>query len=167
MTELLSQKNNEVTVIDDFSTGEIKHLSKIKNKIKILEGNLESLEFCFNSFKDCDEVYHLASRAYGIGYSRKNNLELLIHNEKITNNLIEVLTNFQPNKILISSSSCIYDENGTLLPETTDLFDGSPELANLGYGWAKRFLEKKFELLSKETGIQLYIPRLLLRYQQK
>ena len=43
LTELLSQKNNEVTVIDDFSTGEIKHLSKIKNKIKILEGNLESL----------------------------------------------------------------------------------------------------------------------------
>jgi hypothetical protein len=33
------------------------------------------------------------------------------------------------------------------------LFDGEPELANWGYGWAKRFLEQKSVVLARETGM--------------
>ena len=35
----------------------------------------------------------------------------------------------------------------------------SPENANKGYGWAKRFLECKTKILSEETGIKSIIVR--------
>ena len=57
-------------------------------------------------------IYHLASRAYGIGYSSKNHIETLLHNEKITNNLVEVFTESKPENVLIASSSCVYKDGG-------------------------------------------------------
>ena len=57
-------------------------------------------------------IFHLASRAYGIGYSQNNHLMSLIHNEKITNNLLEYFTKKPPERLLITSSSCVYSDDG-------------------------------------------------------
>ena len=159
LTEILVQKKFEVTVIDDFSTGNIKNLNHIKDKIKLVKGNLEDKSFCMNVLKGFDQVFHLASRAYGIGYSEKNHLKLLIHNENITNNLIHAFRKFKPKEILIVSSSCVYDENGSYSPNEVSLFKGLPEMANMGYGWAKRFLEQKFKLLVEEIDAKLFVVR--------
>ena len=69
-------------------------------------------DFVKKSMEDSSFVFHLASRAYGIGYSRNNHVQTLLHNEKITNNLINVFSTNKPKKILIVSSSCIYSDNG-------------------------------------------------------
>ena len=159
LAEILVQKNYDVTVIDDFSTGQLKNLINIKNKVNIIKGNLEDKNFCKNAFNGFDHIYHLASRAYGIGFSEKNHLNLLIHNETITNNLLEVFKKLKPKKILVVSSSCIYDENGKYNPNEYSLFGGAPEESNKGYGWAKRFLEQKFNLLASEIKAKLYIVR--------
>ena len=71
LAEILVQKNYDVTVIDDFSTGQLKNLINIKNKVNIIKGNLEDKNFCKNAFNGFDHIYHLASRAYGIGLVKK------------------------------------------------------------------------------------------------
>ena len=93
LAEILVQKNYDVTVIDDFSIGQLKNLIKIKNKV-LINGDLKIRTFVefFNGF---DHIYHLASRAYGIGFSEKS-LNLLLHNETITNNLLEVFKKLKP-----------------------------------------------------------------------
>ena len=105
------------------------------------------------------DIYHLASRAYGVGYSSKNHIETLIHNEKITNNLLEVFEESKPYKILITSSSCVYMDEGPDLISERALFEHEPEKVNQGYGWAKRFLEKKFSLLSEIYNLDIKIVR--------
>ena len=92
LLELLLKDYSKVIIIDDFSTGMKQNVKHLLNDVEIREGNLENFDFCKKAFYKCDHVYHLASRAFGIGYN--NHLETLLHNEKITNNLIDCL-NFQ------------------------------------------------------------------------
>lgn len=108
---------------------------------------------------DAEIVFHLASRAFGVGYSAGNHLSILDHNERITGNLIRVLSKRPPAWLLVASSSCVYSDDGPDTVAEMPLFTDEPELANWGYGWAKRFLEQKALMLAKETGIPLAIVR--------
>jgi nucleoside-diphosphate-sugar epimerase len=104
-------------------------------------------------------VFHLASRAFGVGYSSTHHLEMLKHNERITNNLVEALSRTKIEHLLVTSSSCVYSDDGPDIIPELPLFAGEPELANWGYGWAKRFLEQKANMLARETGIGLTVVR--------
>ena len=140
LLELLLKDYSKVVLIDDFSTGIRQNVQHLLNEIEIREGNLENFDFCKKAFYKCDHVYHLASRAFGIGYSNNHHLEMLLHNEKVTNNLIECLRFSNIERLLVTSSSCVYDDNGPDIIPELPVFINNPEKANKGYGWAKRFL---------------------------
>ena len=149
LSEILLARGYRVFVIDDFSKGQIENLKNIENDIEIIEADLQDFSQANKVLKNAKNIFHLASRAYGVGYSSKNHIETLLHNEKITNNLLEIFESNKPDNLLITSSSCIYMDEG---PETIgerELFENEPEKVNKGYGWAKRFLEKKFLLLAE------------------
>ena len=159
LCERLVNLGHKVFVVDDFSKGDINNLKNIESKVEIIEADLQDLSQSKKSLANAKNVYHLASRAYGVGYSSINHVETLLHNEKITNNLLEVFENTKPRNLLITSSSCVYKDEG---PETISeryLFEKDPEKVNMGYGWAKRFLEQKFLLLSELNGLNLKIIR--------
>ncbi|MBL8701860.1 MAG: NAD-dependent epimerase/dehydratase family protein [Alphaproteobacteria bacterium] len=148
-----------VIVADDFSKGRRAHLAHCAGRIEIREGNLEEPAAMAAALADAEVIFHLASRAYGVGFSAGNHLAILEHNEKITTNLISVLRARPVGHLLITSSSCVYRDDG---PDTLDerpLFDGEPEKVNWGYGWAKRLMEQKCMLLARETGMPLTIVR--------
>ncbi len=159
LVDILVSQNKMVRVIDDFSKGTRNNLKKSIESVEVFEGNLEDKEFAKYSLEGCHEVYHLASRAYGVGYSKGRNLEILFHNEKITNNFFEALQIYKPKKILITSSSCVYDDNGPETVSEIDTFVGNPENVNKGYGWAKRFLEQKSKMFDEENNIPVTIVR--------
>ncbi len=159
LSERLSGFGNKVIVIDDFSKGQLSNLKNCENNIEIIEADLQSLNQTKKVLSRAKNIYHLASRAYGVGYSSKNHIETLLHNEKITNNLLEVFEDSKPEKILITSSSCVYMDEGPDLIGERDLFENEPERVNRGYGWAKRFLEKKFLLLSEIYNLNVKIVR--------
>ncbi|MBO6960208.1 MAG: NAD-dependent epimerase/dehydratase family protein [Prochlorococcus marinus CUG1438] len=159
LSEILVNKGHRVFIIDDFSKGHIKNLKNIENKVEIIEADLQDISQARNALSQAKNIFHLASRAYGIGYSSKNHIETLLHNEKITNNLLEVFTESKPENILITSSSCVYKDGGPDTISERDLFEENPEEANKGYGWAKRFLEQKFILFSEINEVNLKIVR--------
>lgn len=148
-----------VVVIDDFSKGVRSNLAACVDRIEIREGDLEDAVFCRQSLLDADVVFHLASRAYGIGYAQGHHLETMLHNERITNNLMGTLAETRPKHLLVTSSACVYSDDG---PETLaePAAEGvRPERANWGYGWAKRFLEQKAAILNEEQGVPVTIVR--------
>lgn len=149
----------KVIVIDDFSKGRIENLSAVKDRVDIREGDLENLKFTTSALQDSDIVFHLASRAYGIGYSRGHATEVIQHNERITNNLFKTIEEITPEYVLITSSSCVYPDDGPDIIPELPVFSGEPEIANWGYGWAKRFLEQKAVIYSQETKIPIGIVR--------
>lgn len=159
LVERLVAAGADVVVGDDFSKGRRENLAGVIGKVEIREGDLEQLAAMERALEGAEIVFHLASRAYGIGYSAGNHVKILEHNEHITGNLIHVLAKRPVQHLLVASSSCVYPDDGPdVLPELP-LFTGEPEMANWGYGWAKRMLEQKALILARETGVPLTIVR--------
>lgn len=167
LASILVNSGKDVVIIDDFSKGRMCNIEKFIDKIEVRKGNLEEKTFASSAFDDLDIVYHLASRAYGVGYGKGHHLETLAHNEKITTNLFENLEKTKPKKLLVMSSSCVYDDNSPDYTPELEVFHGEPETANKGYGWAKRFLEQKATLFSEEMNIPIVIPRPFNIYGEK
>jgi UDP-glucose 4-epimerase len=159
LVDHLVEAGAKVIVIDDFSKGSIKNLKHNFNNIEIRKGNLENTCFTKQALLDCKIVFHLASRAYGIGYEKGNQVDILLHNERITNNLIEAFKSSKPEHVLITSSSCVYSDEGPEQSKETEELIGIPEKANLSYGWSKRFLEQKMSIVPKNIIKNLYIVR--------
>ena len=159
LTERLVSAGGKVVVADDFSKGRRQYIAGVMDKVEIREGDLEQADAMARALAGADIVFHLASRAYGIGHSSGNHIAILEHNERITNNLVHELARRPVARLVVASSSCVYPDDGPgTLPELP-LWTGEPEAANWGYGWAKRFLEQKVYLLARETGMPLTIVR--------
>lgn len=159
LTERLVEAGARAVVVDDFSRGRREHLAAVLDRIELREGDLEDRSFAEQAFAGADVVFHLASRAYGVGYGRGHHLEILQHNERVTNNMFDVLARSRPGHLLVTSSSCVYDDDGPATVPELPLFDGEPEQVNWGYGWAKRFLEQKATLYAREAGIPTTVVR--------
>lgn len=159
LTERLVAAGARVIVADDFSKGRREFLAAVADRIDIRTGDLEELPAIQAALAGADIVFHLASRAYGIGYSAGNHLAVLAHNERITNNLMHVLGERRVEYLLVASSSCIYPDDAPTPLAELPTFTGEPEEANWGYGWAKRFLEQKTLMLRRDSGLPVAIVR--------
>jgi UDP-glucose 4-epimerase len=159
LVDCLVERGARVVVADDFSKGRRKNLAGVIDRITIREGDLEQAAAMARALDGAEIVFHLASRAYGIGYSSQNHLALLAHNERITNNLLDALSVRLAGHLLVCSSSCVYPDDGPDTVAELPVFCGEPEQANWGYGWAKRLLEQKAALVAQATAMPLTIVR--------
>jgi nucleoside-diphosphate-sugar epimerase len=159
LAERLAATGANVAIADDFSKGRRQYLAPIAEKLEVREGDLERPAAMERALAGADVVFHLASRAYGIGHSAGHHLAILEHNERITNNLFHVLARQPVEHLLVTSSSCVYPDDGSDTVGELPLFTGEPEMANWGYGWAKRFLEQKAVIFARETGVPLTVVR--------
>jgi len=159
LVEKLVARKYDVTVIDDFSKGKKSNLRKVLNKIKIKKLNLEKKLNLIDIFDTHKAVFHLASRAYGVGYSSGNHKKIFLHNKKITDNIVKNLSKSKINYFQCVSSSCVYRDTGPNKISEKLKLSGSPEKANIGYGLAKRYLEKKIKRASKKFKFELSIVR--------
>lgn len=160
LVELLVEAGAAVTVIDDFSRGRTDNLAAVTGRIEVREGNLEDPAFAAKALADpADTVFHLASRAFGVAYSQGRHLAILHHNEAITHNLLTALAARPPRRLMVTSSSCVYPDDGPDVIPELPVVTGEPEAVNRGYGWAKRLLEIKTGLFAEETGVPATIVR--------
>lgn len=159
LTARLVDAGAKVVVADDFSKGRREYLAAVAGRIEIREGDLEDQAAMDRALAGADVVFHLASRAFGVGYSAGNHIKILEHNERITNNLVHTLANKPVEWLLVTSSSCVYPDDGPDTVTELPLYTGEPEMVNWGYGWAKRMLEQKALILARETKIPLTIVR--------
>ncbi len=159
LVERLVRAGAHTIVIDDFSKGRRQHLAAVIDQVDVREGDLEVRAFATEALAGADIVFHLASRAYGVGYSSAHHLDMLEHNERINNNVFAAVRHTRPERIQVVSSSCVYPDDGPATVPEMPLFTGEPERVNWGYGWAKRFLEQKAAILQDQTGIPVSIVR--------
>lgn len=159
LVERLVAAGARIVVADDFSKGRQEYLANVAHQVEVRQGDLETVEAVERALDGAEVLFHLASRAYGVGYSAGRHLAILEHNERITNNLLHVLSRRPPAHLLVTSSSCVYPDDGPDTVPELPLYTGEPELANWGYGWAKRMLEQKMLMLARETGVPLTIVR--------
>ncbi|MFM5882156.1 NAD-dependent epimerase/dehydratase family protein [Methanobrevibacter gottschalkii] len=122
--------DNNVTIIDDLSTGNINYLNNPNHEnLNLIKKNLNSLDL--NSILiDFDYVFHLAALV-SVPLSVKNPITCNLENVTSTVNLLNGCVNNNVKKIVFSSSSAIYGENNNLpLKETEVPMPSSPYAAS-------------------------------------
>ncbi len=155
LVEQLVASGADVTVIDDYSRGQAANLTAVADRIDLRLVDLEDPAAASMAFDGTEAVYHLASRAFGVAYSKGRHLGILRHNETITQNLLNTLAARPPRWLLVTSSSSVYPDDGPECVGELPVFTDEPEIANWGYGWSKRFLEQKAALFARETGVRV------------
>jgi UDP-glucose 4-epimerase len=154
LTENLLKQGFDILVIDNFSTGKRENLARMKDRIKIIEGDLRDLDFTLKNVKDVDLIFHLAAN-HSVELSSENPIFDFNSNVLTTFNVLEAMRKNDIKTIVFTSSSTVYGETKNL-PISEDA-----QLKPINnYGASKVCAEMYIHSFSKLYGIS----GLILRY---
>ncbi|MES2677067.1 MAG: NAD(P)-dependent oxidoreductase [Pseudomonadota bacterium] len=157
LSDILVEKNYNVNIIDNQYRGKVEYL-QYPDRVNLIKKDIINLTKD-DVIENINMVFHVASKVLGIGYSAKNHQDMLFYNDEMTNKFFSYLDHLKNLKhLVVVSSSCVYDDNLKSTPEELGM-SGQPEMANLGYGLAKRFLEQKSILWASQRNVKLTIVR--------
>jgi UDP-glucose 4-epimerase len=161
LTDRLIADGNNVTVLDNFSTGSRANLSHLENSphVEIFEGTILDVELITKLVSQSEYVFHLAA-AVGVFNIVSHPLESLVTNIKGTENVLEAaITNLTP--VFLTSSSEVYGKNvSDSLSETDDRILGSPTTLRWSYSEAKAIDES----LAFAYWVEKKLPTRIIRF---
>jgi UDP-glucose 4-epimerase len=155
LVELLIENNFEVVVLDNLSTGRKSNLNHVKdkNRLKIIEGDLNNIDIVKESLIDCKLVFHLAALA-DIIPSIVNPFEYFSSNVLGTITLLEAARNLNIKKFVYAASSSCYG-----IP---DVFP-TPESAEIRLNYPYAFTKWAGEQAALHWGQVYDLPVISLR----
>ena len=137
---------HEMTVVDDFSTGNIDNLAGLN--IKLMEGDIGNVNLMKNAAKGKDGVFHLAASVGNIKSFENPHIDLRV-NYAGTLNVLEAVRNNEVPLLIFSSSSAVYGESGNeRISEDDCLSPSSP------YGISKTAGEFLCRVYGKKYGVR-------------
>jgi GDP-L-fucose synthase len=159
LVERLLSEGAVVRVCGRSRAGLIHVLGQMAAEVEFLEGDLASLEFAQQACKGQAMVFHLAAKVAGVGYNSIHPGSILFDKATIGLNILEAAVRNEVERILLTSSACVYRRYCVVPTLETEGFLDDPEPTNLGYGWAKRFLEVQARCYAQEYPIKIALPR--------
>jgi UDP-glucose 4-epimerase len=150
---------DQVTVLDNFSTGSKTNLAHLEGKVTTVDGDIRNIELVESLTKDADLVLHMAA-ALGVNTILESPLESMSTN--ITGSEVVLNAAAKHNKrIIIASTSEIYGKNPKQpLTETDDRVVGAPQKIRWTYSDAKAIEEAMAFALYQEKKLQVTTVRL-------
>jgi len=132
--------------VDDFQTGDLRHLA-----------------FCKSIFgQGYDRVYQLAADMGGAGYifTGEHDAAIMSNSARINLNILDIAKETKPGVLFFSSSACIYPDpieyNGDIYAESS----AYPAQPDSEYGWEKLFSERLYLTHARNFDINVRIARL-------
>jgi len=107
LVDALLTKGDDITVLDNFSTGRPENLNHVKDEIKLVEADLSFYGTWTKYFKGVDRVFHLAALA-DIVPSIENPDTYYQANVTGTFNVMKACKKFNVGKVVYSASSSCY-----------------------------------------------------------
>ena len=158
LSEKLISRGDEVTILDNLTTGSEQNLSRIKDQIKFFKGNILEFELIDELIKESDFVVHLAA-SLGVFNIVNKPLESLLTNLKGSGLVIEAADKYKK-PILIASTSEIYGKNSKdFLSENDDRVIGHPLKSRWSYSEAKAVDESLAYFYYTEKNLPVRIVR--------
>lgn len=161
VVDYLIQHGDEVTALDDLSTGSLRNIRHLQDNPNFRFSNASVLdaEAVDAEVAQVDVIYHLAA-AVGVQLIVDRPLESLITNIKGTENVLEAAQKYRV-KILVASTSEIYgkSQNGPF-KEEDDRVLGSPRKLRWSYSTSKAVDEILAFVYFKELGLPTVVVRL-------
>jgi len=154
LVEYLSSEGHSVKVFDNFSTGRKENLEHVRDKIEIIEGDLNTFEDLPNLIKGNDWVFHLAALA-DIVPSIQNPEQYFDANVNGTFKLLQACNKQNISKFIYAASSSCYG-----IPEKYPTPESTPINPQYPYALTKRMGE---ELVLHWSNVYK-IPAISLRF---
>ena len=150
---------NEVTILDNFSTGSKSNIAHLDGKVTTVDGDIRNIELIESLTKESDLVLHMAA-ALGVNTILESPLESMSTN--ITGSEVVLNASAKFNKrIIIASTSEIYGKNPKQpLSETDDRVVGAPQKIRWTYSDAKAIEEATAFALHQEKNLPVTTVRL-------
>ena len=157
LTEALLNRNDDVVVLDNFSTGQQKNLAG--TKAQVISGSIFDEKLVEDLVSKSDYVLHLAA-ALGVFNIVNKPLESLKTNLQGAEIVLNATAKFKK-PILITSTSEIYGKNDKVpLNEEDDRLLGSPLKSRWSYSEAKAIDESMAYFYFQEQGLPVRLVRL-------
>ena len=150
---------DQVTILDNFSTGSKTNISHLDGKITTVDGDIRNIELVETLTKDADLVLHMAA-ALGVNTILESPLESMSTNITGSENVLNAAAKFNK-RIIIASTSEIYGKNPKQpLSETDDRVVGAPQKIRWTYSDAKAIEEAMAFALHQEKKLPVTTVRL-------
>lgn len=157
VVDLLVDAGAEVSITSN--SGNLLHLEKHKNSLKIFKGDLNYPRFAQEATAHVDSIIHLASKVAGIQYNVGHPVEMFNETVQMAKNVLEASHSNKVERIFLASSACVYPRLCTIPTPESEGFNGDPEPTNVGYGWAKRVIELMGRFYQDEYKMNIAIAR--------
>ena len=134
---LLAETDEQVRVLDNFSTGDRSNLAHVDDdRLTVELGDVRDYEAVAMAAREADAIYHLAA-AVGVQRIVDNPLESLRTNLHGTENVLEVAKT-ERIPVFVASSSEVYGKSDAVpFEETDDRVLGATNVTRWGYAAAK------------------------------
>lgn len=165
LTEALLARGDQVTIIDDESTGRFQNLAAVAQhpKLKIIKGSVGDAATIKSLLDGVHEIYHLAA-AVGVALIAREPLQTIERNIYPTQLLLDELCRRhragQSVKFFLASTSEVYGKNPKeTWTEEDDLVFGSTTRPRWSYGASKAIDEFLTLACSRQFGLPVVIAR--------
>jgi UDP-glucose 4-epimerase len=159
LADALCMSNEDVTVIDNLTTGSLDNLAQVKSKIKIIEGDIRDEKLINDLVSKSDLVFHMAA-ALGVDNILNATLDSISVNITGSDVVLNAAAEYDK-RIIIASTSEIYGKNQNQpLSETDDRVLGSPQKIRWSYSDSKAIEEATATVLYKTKGLRVTTVRL-------
>ena len=140
LCDSLVAAGNEVSILDNLSTGSEGNIAHLKGKIQVNQGDIRDKELVEKLTKDADLILHMAA-ALGVDNILENPIESISTNFYGSEVVLNTALKFDK-RIVIASTSEIYGKNTkSQLSETDDRIIGTPQKLRWTYSDAKALEE--------------------------
>ena len=140
LCDSLIAAGNEVSILDNLSTGSERNIAHLKGKIQVNQGDIRDKELVEKLTKDSDLILHMAA-ALGVDNILENPIESISTNFYGSEVVLNTALKFDK-RIIIASTSEIYGKNPKQpLSETDDRVIGAPQKLRWSYSDAKALEE--------------------------
>ena len=140
LCDALVVAGEEVTILDNLSTGSKKNIAHLEGKIKMFKGDIRDQKLVESLVENCDLVLHMAA-ALGVDNILENPIESISTNFYGSEVVLNAALKYDK-RILIASTSEIYGKNTKQpLSETDDRVVGAPQKLRWTYSDAKALEE--------------------------
>ena len=148
----LIDDGQEVTIIDDLSSGSIQNLVDLGIRQKCSLGDLRNYQFAKESLRKAETVFHFAAEVGSVSYLHGSNareLAALQSNLVIDANVFKACLENGVRTIIFASSVSVYPFDEQLGSHILFREEDSERRVNPegGYGWAKYVAEKQLSLM--------------------
>lgn len=152
-------EQNEVTVLDNLSTGSIRNLDSSISSINFIESDIRNSDLVSKLVENTDLVIHMAA-ALGVNNILNSTVESISTNFSGSEVVLNAAVNHEK-RIIIASTSEIYGKNPKQpLSETDDRVVGTPQLVRWSYSDAKALEEAVAHSLFLKSNLQVTTLRL-------